>query len=692
MAGPDTPLACGAVPETIPAEPAALYLDQVVGRVAAATDAPSTATEFTMWAAVSGKDLDVGRIVAVRDIDDDGTELGIIFGVVEEPTRRGSHPVLLDYLAHDGNPAAEEALTISPAAGGTVLTYRCRVLHSTSGMYRPAPPGPVYWANAAGVAVATRVPAGPGAIPYGVIDNGPAGLCPVYLDEDYLSSGREAAHMLVSGKSGLAAKSSAVTTLISAVLTHASTPTAAVVINTKAADLIFGDIPAVASDTDEQARRDAAGIANPLTDLDLAIYTAMGVAPEAFPADRYQVWAPADDTGAPATLRRHPALQHNLRTFSWGLTQVLPYLYAVLGEGDEDPKFDALLADITKAIVDSNMESFNELAGWFESVPMPEVEETGRWRYHDGATVRKAQNRLLGVPRRLPGLVCRDRPKGVTDISFEDLQSGDVWAVDIAQLSDAGQVLVLTKVLEDLRRGRTEGTIGTGVMVFVDEANRLIPRSGASGPLRRLATVLREMAERSRHLGLSLILGAQLTSKLDERVTGNLATTLIGNTAAAELDTPGYGTLSPAVKRKVAGLGKGEYLASHPKLEAGALFVRLPRPPTLRAEDARRLYPAKADVDLGQMLTQTAAELGARLSIAQARRHTRGLTLVQTRQLCERLRAARPSPAEFSHALEGALGRITGAGALAHAHRCGETLLPSADQHLADPLAAALAD
>ena len=657
----------------------AFYVPEPIGRVAASADAPSTASEFTMWAASDESRIDVGHIVAVLDTDDRGNVLGVIFAVVEEPRRAGQHPVLLDYLTHDGEPTGG-SLTNSPLAGGSVLTFACRALYSTSGMYRPAPAGPVYYASADGVAEATRVRKGRGSIPYGVIENGPAGLCPVYLDEDYLSTGREAAHMLVAGKSGLASKTSAVQTLLKSTLANTTQPTAVVLVNTKGADLVFGDIPALPRGPAEIAMFENAGVSSSLTDEDLAIYEAMGLSPDPFDSADYTVWAPTDDNGIPMTMRTHPDLQHNVRRFTLGLLDVLDYLPTVLGGDDFDPKFEGVISDIRSSIKSENIQSFTELSTWFKNDVLPGVDSGARWKSHDGATVRKAYNRLDNLPRRLRGLVTTGRVKPGNDIDLSGLRAGSVYAIDVSAIDDGGQVLVITRLLEELKKGRLNGSVGVNCLCFVDEGNRLIARGGVEGSLSRLARGMREMAERSRYLGLSLVLGAQLASKLDDRVTGNLGTILIGNTGMAELQDPFYGTISPSVKRKIAGLRKGQYLAVHPKLETGAVFVRLPRPSVLPSEDARRLYSGVSHVvDGGVLLARTAQSLGVAYTEGDARNATNGLNLDQVRSICDGLTRRLPEPARFRDALQSEIGKATGKGEHAVAHQDGGTLLPEAD-------------
>ncbi|MGQ9489099.1 MAG: ATP-binding protein, partial [Armatimonadota bacterium] len=60
------------------------------------------------------------------------------------------------------------------------------------------------------------------------------------------------------------------------------------------------------------------------------------------------------------------------------------------------------------------------------------------------------------------------------------------------------------------------------------------------------------------------LLGAeQFMSAVHERVVGNSSTMVIGRSGSAELSSPAYRSLDPAVKANVSRLEKGELVISH---------------------------------------------------------------------------------------------------------------------------------
>ncbi len=137
------------------------------------------------------------------------------------------------------------------------------------------------------------------AIPVGLYRSG-AMEAPIYLDADFLL-GPEAAHLNISGVSGLATKTSAVEWLMSSIFTHfpkQKGSVAAVCFNVKGPDLLFLDQP------------------GKLDEADSAIYEKLGV--PAKPFEKVQFFAPYMAKGFSLnTLRSNEQLAHNLSPLTW---------------------------------------------------------------------------------------------------------------------------------------------------------------------------------------------------------------------------------------------------------------------------------------------------------------------------------------------------------------------------------------
>src|SRR4029077_12922800 len=164
----------------------------------------------------------------------------------------------------------------SPTVRQEIRLWLAAVLRQDpEGALQPVPLGQVFVATDADVAHALRMEAylasaAPTAIPVGLYTSG--GLeAPVYLDADFLL-GPEAAHLNISGVSGLATKTSAVEFLLSSIFQHFPAHKgriAAVCFNVKGPDLCFLDQ------------------AGALDEDDLRRYDRLGVEPKAFERVRY---------------------------------------------------------------------------------------------------------------------------------------------------------------------------------------------------------------------------------------------------------------------------------------------------------------------------------------------------------------------------------------------------------------------
>src|SRR5581483_1129000 len=163
---------------------------------------------------------------------------------------------------------------------------------------QPVPLGAVHLATDEDVVLALRMDAyargpRPTGIPVGVYAAG--GIeSPVYLDCDFLL-GPEAAHLNISGVSGLATKTSAVQFLLSSIFQTfpaSKGSVAAVCFNVKGPDLCFLDQPG--SITEEDAR----------------LYARLGLRAEPFANVHYYAPYKADGVNL-NTLRTHPDLAAN---------------------------------------------------------------------------------------------------------------------------------------------------------------------------------------------------------------------------------------------------------------------------------------------------------------------------------------------------------------------------------------------
>ena len=516
---------------------------------------------------------------------------------------------LHDVLGHDGSPASASLASTERAE---IRLYTAAVLRQLPDEpLQPVPMGDVFLADDADVAVALRMDGylADGAstgIPIGVYHAGGTDA-PIYLDAEFLI-GPEAAHLNITGVSGLATKTSAIEWFISSIFTHfpeQKGSVAAVCFNVKGPDLCF---------LDERGEID---------ERDRALYERCGVPAEPF--QNVQYFAPYKSDGISLnTLRSNEALLHNVTPLTWGLREVLQYAEVLLNKDDVDAKADALIDFIRERIVDREfvddqmlpgkryrVRSFADLERWFREL-LVAMEQRGNesWRTHHVATIRKVRNRLSNISTRCAGLVTDDG--GVGDLPFGSFQDRTVYVIDVASLEEDAQDLVFARIVTKLREHLEKRDLGVKhVIVFVDELNKYAPSDGQDTYVRKM---LLDLAERGRYLGLVLFSAQQFRSQVHRRVVGNSGTSLYGRMDADELATPGYSVLSPAVKIKLATLEKGQLMVRHPHF-THPIFVRFPRPAIMRGRDGAERYPQAQDVSLEAAVLRSLRPLDPTLTL-----------------------------------------------------------------------------
>ena len=578
-----------------------------LGRVVATERKPNTPHEFHFWTALDSP-VGIGTIVRVEGTSPVEGQIPRVFGVVVEGfSYTDLQTPLHDVLGHDGSPSAASHAATQRAE---IRLYTAHVLRQLpEEPLQPVPIGEVFLADDADVAVALRMDGyakeGGTGIPIGVYRAG--GMeSPISLDADF-RVGPEAAHLNITGVSGLATKTSAVEWLLASLFAHfpaSKGSVAAVCFNVKGPDLCFLDQP------------------GKLDEKDRALYERLGVPAEPFPNTQY--YAPYTAKGLTLnTLRSNEALAHNLRPLTWGLREVLQFAEVLLNKDDVDAKADALIDFIKENVLDKRfsdpllsrqhaVQSFGDLDAWFRDVLKGmENADDQSWRTHHVATIRKVRNRLSNISTRCAGLVTDGG--AVSDLPFGSFEDRAVYVVDVANLEEDAQDLIFARVVSKLREHLERRDLGVKhVVVFVDELNKYAPGDGPDTYVRKM---LLDIAERGRYLGLVLFSAQQFRSQVHRRVVGNSGTGLFGRMDADELATPGYAVLSPATRTKLATLEKGQLMVRHPHFTQ-PVFVRFPRPAVMTGRDGAERYPQAVEATLEVAVTRTLRSLDPSVTLA----------------------------------------------------------------------------
>ena len=562
-----------------------------LGRVVATERRPNTPHEFHFWTALDSP-IGIGTIVRVVGATPVEGHVPVIYGVVVEGV---SYTDLLtplhDVLGHDGVPGNASS---APTQRTEIRLYSAAVLRQMpEEPLQPVPMGEVFLAGQADIEIALRMD---GYLKAGAHTGIPVGVyraggteAPIWLDADFLV-GPEAAHLNITGVSGLATKTSAVEWLLSSLFAHFPAQkgsVAAVCFNVKGPDLCFLDLP------------------GQLEPADLALYAQLGV--PATPFEHVEYFAPYTARGLQLnTLRSNEELLHNVKPLTWGLREVLQYAEVLLNRDDVDAKADALIDFIKERVLDREfpedpylsrrhkVQSFGDLEAWFRDLLRGmEGKNAESWRTHHIATIRKVRNRLSNISTRCAGLVADHGT--VSDLPFGAFADRSVYVVDVANLEEDAQDLIFARVISKLREHLERRDLGVDhVVVFVDELNRYAPSDAPETYVRKM---LLDIAERGRYLGLVLFSAQQFRSQVHRRVVGNSGTALYGRMDADELATPGYAVLTPAIRTRLATLDKGQLMVRHPHFTQ-PIFVRFPRPAVMRGRDGVERYPQAVEVTL----------------------------------------------------------------------------------------------
>jgi hypothetical protein len=610
-------------PETLP-----------VGRVVATELKPSTPHQFHFWTATDSP-IGIGAIVQVAE--GGRTVYGVVTdGLAYSDLASPMHAV----IGSDGDPlvAGDE-----PTARAEIRLFTAAVLRQIpEEPLQPVPLGPVWLASDADVALALRMDAYTGheratGIPVGLYAAG--GLeSPVYLDSDFLM-GPEAAHLNITGVSGLATKTSAVEFLLGSIFqtfpAHKGT-IAALCFNVKGPDLCFLDQPATLGEEDRRQ------------------YARLGLRPEPFRQVRY--YAPLKNDGVNLnTLRTHEALAANTEPLVWGLREVLDYAEVVLNRDDIDAKADAFIDFLAERVVGREyldetlrgkafqVQSFADLEEFFRRI-FDFMELMGKggevWKTHHIATIRKVRNRLSNISTRSKGLVTDDGT--ANDLPWGGFEDRSVHVIDVAALDPLAQDLVFARVVSKLREHLERRDLGVDhVVVFVDELNKYAPADGPDTYVRRM---LLDLSERGRYLGLVLFSAQQFRSQVQRRVVGNAGTGIYGRMDGDELATPGYATLSPATKIKLATLPKGELMLRHPHFTQ-PIFVKFPRPAVLNSREGIERFPPAPELAFADAVARQMRQLDRRVSADAVRDLIDGRKESDVRRALAATRRERPADA-----------------------------------------------
>jgi DNA helicase HerA-like ATPase len=542
---------------------------KAIGKTSATDRDPNTSDRFSFWLA-PGVIVNPFDIVRVDQVSHEGkSETFGLVTILEHRTDSPTH--LANFISSDFGELAEEPNT--PRQGTTVAT--ATVLSNSKDIYMPVPSERVVsFADEAGIQIALgidtmkltdRIPAG-----LIMMSNGVAAVA--YIDRRYVL-GPEAAHVNITGISGLATKTTYAMFLIQSILQKTpeekKNDMAVIILNVKHGDLLR---------IDQRPEK-------PLTVEQMELWERLGLEPKPFDSDKVHYFLPRGRKGLPNSF--YEPSPHNVYAYDLENTaDKLDLLFAQVP--DTYFTLESIIGEIREGIRNREPD-FRNVHSWdnlLNGKPLFDP-ETGKavdgWRGIRGSSIgvfRRHIRRMIKTTQSGIFVDALSRHEKILSDEILNIQGGHVYVIDIARLYEHEQMLVFGDLLRTIYSlkaeppERRETPPPEKIIFFVDELNKYAPKGERTAPLTQ--NVL-EIAERGRSLGIILISAQQFMSAVHPRVTGNCATKVIGRSGSAEVMSADYGFLDKEIRSNVTRLDKGELLLSHAVYRQPVKIV-FPRP------------------------------------------------------------------------------------------------------------------
>lgn len=439
-------------------------------------------------------------------------------------------------------------------------------------------------------------------LPIGYIEQSNRVKVPVSMDVRWLT-GPDGAHLNVSGKTRLAAKTSYVLFLVSSIL-QTQSDTAVIIFNVKGSDLLQIHKPnrLLASKGDPSMNEADIKRLRELKDA----WECMDLEAGPFDEDRTFYFLASqrnDPNRINADLRNLPASNaditsqpDNYHVYRYTLPDVRGRLRYMLSAFNPNPVQEQFINALDTAAESPAFTSntFKDLCTvlqrrvtsgqWFLNAHPDTIRVVQR--FIENATSLGTsgvfdfeRSTLAGARNMLP-----------SQFILNQLQAEQVIVVDIALINPREQQWVFSDVLKAVERLMVEGRSAEGdsqpppapqkVVIFVDELNKYAP-AGQSSPL--INDVV-DITARGGSLGVILFGAEQFASRIHPQVYGNCANKAFGLTDATETGTDPYRAFPREIKDRLSELQRGELVISF-DFFGQPLRIKFPPPACRKQED-----------------------------------------------------------------------------------------------------------
>jgi len=546
--------------------------------------------EFYVWVA-KDENIEVGSTVLIAE-DDKNKIVGL---VVDSYSTSSAENALAEFYSSEvGNPLAQ--LHIEPRV---ITVYKVRVLRREPAITKPptsrmrvrfADQQDIDFLNQT-ISPRNRVVAG---FLYSFSDpQNPNSWIPLYYDARYIA-GSEGAHVMITGKSGLAAKTTYALFLIFSFLQWArnnNRRVAVVAFNVKQCDLFrIGNILQMRSwDQVEEAIKRYFGNRPELASMNIGLWRRLK---QEFNLNSPSDLIPGGDNGPQLYFWTYDltdiCIQGNTpqpRIYSYGIGDLSrEELEEVLSGGDYDSLTDPQQQYVTALatyIYDEIQKQRNQNITFTQLLndagDVTQGQRRGLFFKVRGAGTTYEERTIMAVARRVANFLQRNMNFGLmmnqqrgNPITGTRIHEG-IHIIQLNFTSEVMQRLIFNNVLNQLLQIQSSNNRFDHILVFVDELNKFAPKKSYS-PIKESII---DIAARARSLNIGLIGAQQFASLIDEQVYGNASTYIIGNTDDAELKNDEYRKFGD-LKTLIPELAQGEVVVYQLASYNSPIKVRFP--------------------------------------------------------------------------------------------------------------------
>jgi uncharacterized protein len=254
------------------------------------------------------------------------------------------------------------------------------------------------------------------------------------------------------------------------------------------------------------------------------------------------------------------AVPSNSKTYSFGLEDVYDRLDLLFGTNDDSYNVSSILNYIYEAwpllTSSKRVSTWSDLLG-FRGYPQEVVA-------HKSTLLR-----FLGHVQRFrksPMFIDQKVTSTYLGKEIKKIRPGDVFVIDISMiptLEEQGFVVGdVMKSIDEMYSSRQSGKRPKYILIFVDEINRFIPRSGRN--ISAVAEQVMRTVVAGRSRGTILFSAQQFKSTVDPALHEGVGMHIIAKLGMSELSTLPYSMIDETTKANIVRLNKGELVMVHP--------------------------------------------------------------------------------------------------------------------------------